>query len=93
VPDRDVAVSHPADTASVGLLTLYELWRCIDLEVPRLSGGTIVLMSKSFAAPDVSGLMAGLLSKHPCLAPYEVQAVLRAAASNAEPKGRARDGS
>jgi hypothetical protein len=24
VPDRDAAVSHPADTAPVGLLTLYE---------------------------------------------------------------------
>lgn len=65
----------------------------IDLEVPWLSGGTIVSTGNSLAAPHVSGLVARMLSKHPHLAPYEVKTVLRAVASNAERKSRARDGS
>lgn len=55
----------------------------IDVEVPWLSGGTIVATGNSFAAPHVTGLVARLLSKHPHLTPYEVKTVLRAVASNA----------
>jgi subtilisin len=57
----------------------------IDIEVPWLSGATIVSTGNSFAAPHVTGLVARLLSKHPHLTPYEVKTVLRAVASNAVP--------
>jgi subtilisin len=57
----------------------------IDVRVPWVSGSTIVSTGNSFAAPHVSGLVARLLSKHPCLTPYEVKTVLRAVASNANP--------
>lgn len=56
----------------------------IDLRVAWLSGGTIVATGNSFAAPHVTGLVARLLSKHPHLAPYEVKAVLRSVAANAQ---------
>ncbi len=59
----------------------------IDVQVPWLSGATIVSTGNSFAAPHVTGLVARLLSKHPRLAPYEVKTVLRAVASNAAPPG------
>ena len=59
----------------------------IDVEVPWLSGSTIVATGNSFAAPHVTGLVARLLSKHPHLTPYEVKTVLRAVASNAVTKG------
>ena len=55
----------------------------IDVEVPWLSGGSIVATGNSFAAPHVTGLVARLLSKHLELTPYEVKTVLRALASNA----------
>jgi len=55
----------------------------IDVEVPWLSGSTVVSTGNSFAAPHVTGLVARLLSKHPRLTPYEVKTVLRAVASNA----------
>jgi subtilisin len=61
----------------------------IELEVPWLSGTTIVSTGNSFAAPHVTGLVARLLSKHPHLTPYEVKTVLRAVASNAVLKGAA----
>lgn len=59
----------------------------IDIEVPWLSGSTIVATGNSFAAPHVTGLVARLLSKHPHLTPYEVKTVLRAVASNAVAEG------
>jgi subtilisin len=59
----------------------------IDVEVPWLSGSTIVSTGNSFAAPHVTGLVARLLSKHPYLTPYEVKTVLRAVASNATVRG------
>jgi subtilisin len=59
----------------------------IDVEVPWLSGSTIVATGNSFAAPHVTGLVTRLLSKHPDLTPYEVKTVLRAVASNAVAKG------
>jgi subtilisin len=69
----DVNPGPPADFGAPG----------IDIEVPWLSGGTIVATGNSFAAPHVTGLVARLLSKHPQLTPYEVKTVLRAVASNA----------
>lgn len=54
----------------------------IDIEVPWLSGSTIVSTGNSFAAPHVTGLAALVLSKHPGLTPYEVKTVLRAVATN-----------
>ena len=59
----------------------------IDIQVPWLSGSTIVATGNSFAAPHVTGLVALLLSKHPHLTPYEVKTVLRAVASNAVAPG------
>jgi subtilisin family serine protease len=64
----------PADFGAPGL----------DLEVAWLNGGHIVTTGNSFAAPHVTGLVARLLSKHPQLTPYQVKAVLRAVAINAE---------
>jgi subtilisin family serine protease len=55
----------------------------IDIEVPWLSGASIVATGNSFAAPHVTGLVARLLSKHRHLTPYEVKTVLRAVARNA----------
>jgi subtilisin family serine protease len=64
----------PADFGAPGL----------DIEVAWLNGGHIVTTGNSFAAPHVTGLVARMLSKHPHLTPYQVKAVLRAAAINAE---------
>jgi subtilisin family serine protease len=66
--------SPPADFGAPGL----------DLEVAWLNGGHIVTTGNSFAAPHVTGLVARMLSKHPHLTPYQVKAVLRAVAINAE---------
>jgi subtilisin family serine protease len=63
----------------------------IDVQVPWLSGTTIVSTGNSFAAPHVAGLVARLLSKHPHLTPYEVKTVLRAVASNAVVPGASDD--
>ena len=63
----------------------------IDIEVPWLSGSTMVATGNSFAAPHVTGLVARLLSKHPRLRPYEVKTVLRAVASNAVVRGDSDD--
>jgi subtilisin len=63
----------------------------IDVEVPWLSGSTIVATGNSFAAPHVTGLVTRLLSKHPDLTPYEVKTVLRAVASNAVAEGASDD--
>jgi subtilisin len=56
----------------------------IDIEVPWSEGSRIVTTGNSFAAPHVTGLVARILSKHPHLRPYEVKAVLRAVANNAQ---------
>jgi len=63
----------------------------IDVEVPWLSGASIVATGNSFAAPHVTGLVARMLSKHPRLTPYEVKTVLRAVASNAVPSNPVED--
>ncbi len=77
----DVNPAPPVDFGAPG----------IDVEVPWLSGSTIVATGNSFAAPHVTGLVARLLSKHPHLTPYEVKTVLRAVASNAVVKGASDD--
>jgi subtilisin len=63
----------------------------VDIQVPWLTGSTIVATGNSFAAPHVTGLAARLLSKHPHLTPYEVKTVLRAVASNAVARGGSDD--
>jgi subtilisin len=73
--DLDANPAPPTDFGAPG----------IDIEVPWLSGSTIVSTGNSFAAPHVTGLIARLLSKHPQLTPYEVKTVLRAVASNTIP--------
>ena len=73
----DANPAPPADFGAPG----------IDIEVPWLSGSTIVASGNSFAAAHVTGLVARLLSKHPQLMPYEVKTVLRAVASNAVTPG------
>jgi subtilisin len=73
--DLDANPAPPTDFGAPG----------IDIEVPWLSGSTIVTTGNSFAAPHVTGLVARLLSKHPQLTPYEVKTVLRAVASNTIP--------
>ena len=78
----DANPAPPADFGAPG----------IDVEVPWLSGGSIVATGNSFAAPHVTGLAARLLSKHPQLTPYEVKTVLRAVASNAEAGEARHDG-
>jgi subtilisin family serine protease len=75
--DLDANPAPPADFGAPG----------IDIEVPWLSGSTIVATGNSFAAAHVTGLAARLLSKHPQLMPYEVKTLLRAVASNAVTPG------
>jgi subtilisin len=77
----DANPTPPADFGAPG----------IDIQVPWLSGSTIVSTGNSFAAAHVSGLVARLLSKHPHLRPYEVKTVLRAVAGNAVPLGASHD--
>lgn len=54
----------------------------VDLELAWLERATIVATGNSFAAPHITGTAALILAKHPQLRPYELKAVLRAAASN-----------
>jgi subtilisin family serine protease len=54
----------------------------IDLEVAWLNGSTIRTTGNSFAAPQIAGLVALILSKHPGLAPFQVKTILAACAFN-----------
>ncbi len=54
----------------------------VDLELAWSEGATIVATGNSFAAPHITGIAALILAKHHELRPYELKAVLRAAASN-----------
>ncbi len=54
----------------------------INVPVAWLEGGTMTVMGNSFAAPQVSGLVARILSKHPGLTPWQVKTVLRAVSRN-----------
>lgn len=55
----------------------------IDLDLAWLNGGSITATGNSFAAPQIAGLIALLLSKHPGLTPFQVKTVLAACAANA----------
>lgn len=59
----------------------------VDTEVAWLDGGTLTVTGNSFAAPWVAGLAARILAAHPRLRPYEVKAILRNLAENAEAAG------
>jgi len=54
----------------------------INVEVAWLEGGRVTVMGNSFAAPQIAGLAARILSKHPGLTPWQVKSVLRAASRN-----------
>jgi subtilisin len=54
----------------------------IDLDVAWLGGGSIRATGNSFAAPQIAGLIALILSKHPGLTPFQVKTVLAACAAN-----------
>lgn len=55
----------------------------IDLDVAWLGGGSIRATGNSFAAPQIAGLVALILSKHPGLTPFQVKTILAACAANA----------
>jgi subtilisin family serine protease len=54
----------------------------IDLDVAWLGGGSIRATGNSFAAPQIAGLVALILSKHPGLTPFQVKTILAACARN-----------
>jgi subtilisin family serine protease len=54
----------------------------IDVPVAWLGGGTMTVMGNSFAAPQVAGLAARILGKHPGLTPWQLKTVLRAVSRN-----------
>lgn len=56
--------------------------RGIDVEVAWLGGGTTVASGNSFATPQLAGLAALILAKHPGLTPFEVKTILYMTASN-----------
>lgn len=57
----------------------------VDVPIAWKDGGTTVATGNSFAAPHVAGLVAGILSAHPGLTPFEVKAVLAAVAGTPRP--------
>jgi subtilisin family serine protease len=58
------------------------LARGVDVEVPWKGGGTMTMTGNSFAAPHLSGLAALVRAAHPRLRPFQVKALLWAAAAN-----------
>ena len=60
----------------------------IDLEVAWSGGGTLRATGNSFAAPQMAGIVALILSKHPGLTPFQVKTILAACAANAVRVGR-----
>jgi subtilisin family serine protease len=59
----------------------------IDLDVAWLGGGSIRATGNSFAAPQIAGLIALILSKHPGLTPFQVKTILAACSANAPRPG------
>ena len=55
----------------------------IDLDIAWLGGSSIRATGNSFAAPQIAGLIALILSKHPGLTPFQVKTILAACAANA----------
>jgi len=68
------------------------LARGVDVEVAWKGGGTMTMTGNSFAAPHMSGLAALVRGAHPRLRPFQVKALLWAAAANVreapKPAGR-----
>jgi subtilisin family serine protease len=56
--------------------------RGVDVEVAWSGGGTTVASGNSFATPQLAGLCALILAKHPGLTPFEVKTILYMTASN-----------
>lgn len=61
--------------------------RGIDVEVAWSGGGTTVVSGNSFATPQMAGIAALILGKHPGMTPYEVKTTLYMTASNVEGAG------
>ncbi len=59
----------------------------VGVRVPWPGGRFVSVTGNSFATPHVSALCARILSKHPGLTPYQVKAVLTAAAGRREDAG------
>jgi subtilisin len=53
-----------------------------DVEVAWLGGGTTVASGNSFATPQIAGVCARILAKHPGLTPFEVKTILYMTAGN-----------
>jgi subtilisin family serine protease len=56
--------------------------RGTDVEVAWLGGATTVASGNSFATPQLAGICARILAKHPGLTPFEVKTILYMTASN-----------
>jgi len=56
--------------------------RGTDVEVAWSGGGTTVASGNSFATPQLAGICARILAKHPGLTPFEVKTILYMTASN-----------
>jgi subtilisin family serine protease len=56
--------------------------RGTDVEVAWPGGGTTVISGNSFATPQIAGICALILAKHPGLSPFEVKTILYMTASN-----------
>ena len=56
--------------------------RGIDVEVAWPGGGTTVVSGNSFATPQIAGICARIVGKHPGLTPFEVKTMLHMTASN-----------
>ena len=61
--------------------------RGTDVEVAWPGGGTTVASGNSFATPQLAGICARILAKHPGLTPFEVKTILLMTASNVEEPG------
>ena len=53
----------------------------VDVEVAWRDGGRMIATGNSFAAPHVAGFAALIRARHPAASPFEVKAILAAAAS------------
>jgi subtilisin len=56
--------------------------RGVDVEIAWVGGGTIRATGNSFATPQMSGICALIVSKHPELTPFQLKSVLYLTASN-----------
>ncbi len=54
----------------------------IDVDVAWLGGGYVKATGNSFAAPNITAVVALLLEKHPGLTPFQVKSVLSSLAAN-----------